>query len=287
MKLSRRAFLTGGAGLVVAGALPVASAYRFQVSQHVLDLPGLGAPLRVVQLSDLHYGPFIRLDSLRAWVDAALRERADLIVITGDLVDSEVGESLAPLLGELARLRAPLGVWAVWGNHDYGSFGTYARRLRGPGRPDWPSRRAHFQAQLREAGVRVLRNEGRLLRPDLYLAGIDDLWWGDVELEKAIARRPPGGVTLLLSHNPDILPSVPEDISLTLCGHTHGGQVRLPGLGALTTSSRYGERFAQGFVRAPARGFISRGLGVSLLPLRVNCAPEVVVLDLRPAPSSS
>lgn len=287
MKLSRRAFvhgaLLGGLGVTTLGGAAVAGTYRFQVNRHARAVIGLTAPVRVAQLSDLHFGPYIRAASVRAWVDAALRARPDLIVITGDFVDSELEGEVTPLLSELARLRAPLGVFGVWGNHDYGSFGAYARRFRARGGGTWLAHRAAFEARLAEAGVRVLTNAGAQVRGDLFLAGVDDLWWGEPSLEKAL--RGARGATLLLSHNPDFLPEVPEHVALTLCGHTHGGQVRLPFVGALTTSSKYGDRFARGWVNGPAQGFVSRGLGVSLLPVRLNCAPEVVVLDLQPRPA--
>ncbi len=281
MKLSRRAFLTSGFGALALGAAPVAEVYRPQVTRHTRTLPGLKRPLRVVQLSDLHYGPFIGAASVRVWVDAALRERPDLILVTGDFVDADVEGSVAPLFAELSRLKAPLGVWGVWGNHDYASFGGPERRKLG-WRPDWPQRQKEFARQLAAAGVRILLDAGVQVRGDLYLAGLDDLWHGGVHLPAAL-RGSGTGATLLMSHNPDVLPGVPASVGLTVCGHTHGGQVRLPLVGAIMTSSRYGERFARGFVSGPAPGFVSRGLGVTGLPLRLNCPPEVVALDLLPA----
>ena len=79
-----------------------------------------------------------------------------------------------------------------------------------------------------------------------------------------------------------MLPEVPTDVGLTLSGHTHGGQVVLPGLGALQTSSRYGDRFLAGWVQGPARGYVSRGLGVTSIPVRINCPAELTILDLMP-----
>ena len=99
----------------------------------------------------------------------------------------------------------------------------------------------------------------------------------------ALAERPPAAPTLLLSHNPDLLPLVPNGVDLTLCGHTHGGHVRLPGIGPIVTSSAYGRRFAAGWVRTPALGYVSRGPGVGVLPVRWDCPPEVTLLTLSPA----
>ncbi|MEJ2358658.1 MAG: metallophosphoesterase [Deinococcales bacterium] len=243
----------------------MASAYRFRVVQRSATLAGLTAPLRLTLLADLHFGPFIGAGSVAAWVAASNAARPDLVLLDGDLVDRRAGD-VAPLLRELAGLRASLGTYAVWGNHDHVRFGD----LSG------------FAADLRSVGVEVLVNRGVAVRRALYLAGIDDLRRGRPDLAAALAGRPEGAATLLLSHNPDVLPEVPLDVGLTLCGHTHGGQVRLPFVGALVTSSRYGQRFAQGWVEGPARGYVTHGLGVSLLPIRVDCPAELTVLDLLP-----
>jgi len=281
VNLTRRAFLAGGAVTAVLGAVPLSNTYRFQVNRHARPLPGLRAPLRVAHLSDLHYGPYVHAGSVRAWVDAALRERPDLAVITGDIMDSAPGDGAEHLLRELARLRAPLGVWGVWGNHDYGSFGRYAQRLRTARRSDWQDGRAAFETALRDAGVRILTNTGVRLRPDVFLAGVDDAWWGAPDIPAALAAAG-GGATLLMAHNPDLLPQVPRRVGITLCGHTHGGQVRFPFIGAPMIPSEYGERFAMGFVHAPALGFVSRGLGVSGVPARLGCPAELVIHDFLP-----
>ena len=220
-------------------------------------------------LSDLHYGPFIREGAVATWTDATLDLAPDLVLLGGDLVDHRAPADLAPLLTQLARLTAPLGVYAVWGNHEYNRF---ARR-------DLPS----FAAALGEVGVVVLRNEGLTLRDDLYLAGLDDVIEGRPDLAAALAGRPPGAACLLVSHNPDVLPSLGDSVELTLSGHTHGGQVVLPGIGPLVTRSRHGRRFVAGWVRAPALGYVSRGLGVTLAPVRLFCPPELTLATLTPA----
>lgn len=288
--LTRRQFLgraLGGVAAVgaVGGGAAVTQAYRFEVNTHSLVLPGLRAPLRVALLADLHYGPWVRAGSVRAWVAGANAARPDLTLLLGDFLDADLTRPQTPLLTELARLRAPLGVYGVWGNHDYGSFGAYGRRLLGSARrAHWALQRDTFERQLARVGVRILTNASAPIRPDLRLAGLDDAWWGQPDLKRALTglKQTP---TLLMSHNPDLLPEVPAWVGLTVSGHTHGGQVRLPLVGAPVVPSRYGQRFAQGFVTGDlgARGFVSRGLGVSGLPLRNLCAPEVVVLDLRPA----
>lgn len=265
--MTRREFLgVAAAALASLGIAPAtASAYRFVVERSTLRVDGLARPLRLVILSDLHLGPFIRRGSVRAWIDATLAERADLVLLVGDLVDQAAGDDVAPLLDELARLDAPLGAYAVWGNHDHAS------------RVDLDA----FERGLAGAGVEVLVNRGVDVG-GLHLAGLDDLRSGRPDLGRTLAKRAPDRPCVLLSHNPDVLPTVPTDVALTVAGHTHGGQVCPPGIGPIVTSSRYGRRFASGWVRGPARGYVSRGLGVSVLPVRIGCPAELAVVELRP-----
>ena len=270
--MDRRRFLIGAAAVAATAAIgssaaQVVGTYRFDVVLERATLAGLRAPLRIAWLTDLHHGQFVRTVSVRSWVDAALASESDLVLLGGDLVDQQPGSDPDDtLVAELARLRAPLGVWAVWGNHDRGRF-----RAMDP-----------FAETLRRAGIEVLVNRGVAVRDDLHLAGIDDYRTGHPDLGSALSARPAAAATVLLSHNPDVLPEVPVDVGLTLAGHTHGGQVVLPGVGALYTSSRYGDRFLAGWVEGPARGYVSRGLGVSNLPVRVNCPAELTLLDLAP-----
>ena len=260
--------------LLEAGILSVwASPERpaFEVTRHRLTLPGLERPLRVAQLSDLHFGPVQRRNAIRAWVDATLALEPDAVLITGDFLEDERAlPGLAPLGAELERLRAPLGVFGVLGNHDYGAF-------------DSPAEARTLTEALEAAGVRVLVNEGFLLRGDAYLAGLDDLWLGRPDLEASLARAPRGAACLLMSHHPDVLPGVPATVALTLCGHTHGGQVVLPFVGPVHTGSKFRSRFASGFVRGDlgALGYVSRGLGTTALPFRFGCPAELAVFDLE------
>lgn len=273
----------GTAGLISAA---VANTYRFRVTTHRAPLEDLTRPVRIAHLSDLHYGLFIRRGSVRRWVSATLRAQPDLIVITGDFLDSGVGRRRhRKLLEELSRLSAPLGVYAVWGNHDWTSLNTNATRTT-------------FAEQLRVSGVELINNAGRQVRDDLFVAGVDDWWFGNQDLDAALAGRA-GGAVVLLSHNPDYLTQVPAWIGLTLSGHTHGGQVRVPMFGPLKPRSTLlnvlrgwvsGDRIigspAEGTPTATpsghALGFVSTGLGVTGVPLRWDCPAELVLLDLHP-----
>ncbi|WP_291425057.1 metallophosphoesterase [Deinococcus sp.] len=290
----RRRFLRGllGTGLAAGllGGSGVAQGFQFGVTQHTASLPGLKRPVTVALLTDMHYGLYIQAGSVRRWVEATNALRPDLILFGGDQVDKRLNTPSAPLLSELARLKAPLGCFGVWGNHDYGSFGKYGGRQYGPPRPDWEARRELLRQEFGQAGIRILRNEGAAVRDDLYLGGTDDLGYGTPDVQASLA----GATThakLLLTHNPDLmiakLPQPPGQVppGLVLCGHTHGGQVRLPLVGALTVPSQYGQRYAMGWVTG-AEGtpaYVSRGLGMSGLPLRNLCTPEIAFFTLNPA----
>lgn len=278
----RRVLSLLGAGSLAGAALGGAccsQVYRFGLTREQQTLPGLRSGLRVAFLTDLHYGPFLRARSVRAWVRAANAQRPDLVLLGGDYLDVEPGDTVQPLLTELRELRAPLGVYGVWGNHDYGSFGQGRRGL------DWTAYREALRRALAGVGITVLRNEGRAVREDLFLAGVDDLTRGTPDLHQALrGATAHAGATLVLSHNPDLLPEVPAGVGLVLCGHTHGGQVRLPGLGAPVVPSRYGQRYAMGWVRGAhdTPAYVSRGLGVTGVPVRLLCEPELTLLTLTP-----
>ncbi len=289
----RRAFLrSAGLGLGAAlgfGGAAVAQAYApAQVVRQTRALRGLHTPVTVTLLTDLHYGHLVHLPQVRGWVDLALSTRPDVFLLLGDFVDVRLWEGLpAEYLQELGRLKAPLGTYGVWGNHDYGSFGLYKRLLQPEPPGNWQQQRTAFASALGEQGIHILREEGRLLRPDLYVGGVDDWWWGASDAVQAFAQAPSGAARILMSHNPDYLMNLdpqllPPDSGLMVSGHTHGGQVRLPVVGALSVPSEYGQRFAQGWIQGDtgAHGFVSRGLGLSGLPLRNLCPPEVVVLEL-------
>ncbi|HWG85200.1 MAG TPA: metallophosphoesterase [Deinococcales bacterium] len=255
----------GAAGL----AYGVWNSRRFVVTRRQLRLPGLRSAVRVVQLSDLHYGRSHPVGQVRSWVNAALALDPDLVLVTGDFVDDPVRPAdLAALVREVGRLRAPLGVLAVLGNHDYHGFEEEGVGV--------------LRAALEGVGLRVLVNEGLLVRDDLFVGGVDDLWLGRPDLDLALDGAPRDGAVLLMSHNPDLLPRVPARVGLTLSGHTHGGQVSLPVLGAPHSGSSYRQRYLGGFVRGPGLAHVSTGLGTTKLPLRFGVPAEVVLLELLP-----
>lgn len=269
--MDRRTFLKLAVGTapVLLGLGATAAAYSFELPRYRRPLRGLKSGVRLAFLTDQHLGPFMGRHQLEEWVDATVALEPDVVVFGGDLVDQMYAGDLREVVELLPRLESPLGVYAVLGNHDRTKY-----RQLGP-----------LEEALEAAGVRLLRNEGERLRDDLYLAGLDDWRTGHPDAERALAGAPDAAAAarILVSHNPDAIPHMPDGIDLLLAGHTHGGQVRLPLIGPLVTSSEYGRRFAEGWVDAPMPAFVSRGLGVSMLPFRLFCPPELVLLELQPA----
>ena len=224
-------------------------------------------------LSDVHAGG-LHMDADRV-ERVARRVQAlepDLVAVLGDVVD--VGAPLTdddeaqpgPVAAILGRLRAPLGVVAVLGNHDWKAGGRRVARA------------------LDDAGLVVLENEAaRLVDGDreLWVAGLADASERIPDVEGTLAQVPDGAPVLVFSHDPDVFPHVPDRAALTVAGHTHGGQLAIPGLRRIWTPSRYGARYAGGHVVEDGRQMVvSRGIGTSSWPVRLGAPPEVVLLRL-------
>ena len=229
--------------------------------------------MRVAVLADLHVGsPFNGISKLHQIVDLTNSLKPDLIIIPGDFVIQGVlgGSFVTPeeAAAVLARLAAPLGVWASMGNHDYW---LDARRVT---------------AALEKQKIGVLEdNAVRIQRGDthFWLVGISDFWEGPHDVRKAMSQVKSDAPVLMFTHNPDIFPTLSNRFSLLIAGHTHGGQVHLPLLGRPIVPSKYGQRFAYGHVVENGRHiFVSPGLGTSILPVRFRVPPEVTLLELHP-----
>jgi predicted MPP superfamily phosphohydrolase len=212
-------------------------------------------------------------DGIARAVDRLNGEAPDLIALLGDYVDASPlwRGRLAPevIATELGRLRAPLGVVAVMGNHDWKATGDRMWRA------------------LAREGVTVLENRAIAIAARgtrFWLGGVADLRWRRANPEGTVAQAPPGEPVVLLAHDPDVFPHVPARVSLTLSGHLHGGQIAIPVVRRLSLPSWYGERFARRHVVERGRRlYVSSGLGTSGVPARLFAPPEVVVVTLRAA----
>ena len=193
----------------------------------------------------------------------------------GDFVIQDVvgGEFVEPetIAAHLKDLRAPLGVYAVLGNHDWWLDGERVRRA------------------LESTGVRVLENDAARIEKDgraFWLAGLADLWTRKPDIEATLAKVTDDAPVIALTHNPDLFPRIPPRVILTLAGHTHGGQVNLPVVGRPVVPSQFGQLYAQGHVQEQGRHlFVTSGVGTSIIPVRFRVPPEIIVLtfDTRTA----
>jgi hypothetical protein len=235
-----------------------------------LEMPDLELPLRrggaglhglrLAFLSDLHAGSFLDAGDLARIFTLVAEQEPDLVCFGGDLINSRERE-LQLFREPLKILRPPLGMYAVPGNHDH----------------FWGSDIGRWTAFLEEQGVRVMTNKGVRLQRDgspFWLCGVDDLTEGEPDLRQALQGRHDEEPAVLLSHHPDFFfEAAAADVDLTLSGHTHGGQIRI-GSWAPLHHSRLG--YQQGWFEAEGcKLYVGRGVGVTLLPLRIGAPPEI------------
>jgi len=221
--------------------------------------------LRIVHLSDFHYGPLTNSKHLERAVEAANDLHPDLIALTGDYI-SQDRMYAAPCADLVGRLRARYGVYAILGNHDHWTDAALISDL--------------FRAE----GIRVLINEGLRLdlrRKSFWLAGVNDTMVGLEDLPLALAGSREDELKILLAHNPVILRRAARaGVDLVLSGHTHGGQVTLRS--EKSRAGRPRRRMLRGLGRrGNTQIYVTRGLGTVVLPIRYRCKPEVSVLELQ------
>jgi len=247
--------------------------HAIEVTTQEFSIPNLPpelARLRILHLSDVHsMGLWPRERKLLRLVDQLA---PDLILISGDYYGSRY--AVSSFHRALEQLKAPLGVWGVLGNWEYWEKVDTSRVIR----------------QVEKAGVRLLRNQSVDITvggSKLCLVGVDDPYEGQPDLDKALVNRtvnPRSGATILLAHSPLIARYLPHPgIDLVLVGHTHGGQVRLPLFGAPYVPGRDHRRYLAGrFDVGGTPMYVSRGIGLSILPVRFLVRPEITVVSLVP-----
>ncbi|HQU66611.1 MAG TPA: metallophosphoesterase [Albidovulum sp.] len=295
--ISRRKFLRGLLGTFLAGLFTatygfvIEPALRLKVKRWRIEPPlWTGGALKIAVLADLHMGePTVSLARLRRIVARTNALGADIILVLGDL---EAGHRFVtrkvPMKDTaevLAGLEAPLGRYAILGNHDW--WHDRAAQARGGG----PNRIGEILAA---AGVPVLQNRAIKLGTGagaFWLAGLDDQlaigigpgrFRGLDDLPGTLAGITDDAPVILMAHEPDIFPKVPDRVAVTLSGHTHGGQLRLFGWSPVVPSA-YGNRFAYGHVREGKRDLVvSGGIGCSILPFRLGVVPEITLVEIGP-----
>ena len=263
---------------MLAFALPVVLAVwgflaerRLTVTPYTIsspDLPPEFDGVRMAFLTDIHRGPYFSQERLDALVEEVNSLGPDLIVLGGDYVYSN--ERLVPaIFNSLGRLDAPLGVYGVLGNHDHYNGAERARR----------GMAAAGIAQLDNQATWIGRGDARI-----RLGGVGDLDEDVADVAPTLEGTGPGDFVLLVSHQPDIVPSLPEGaVDLVLAGHTHGGQVTVLGWAPILPSD-YGQRYRTGLVEGgPAPVIVSNGIGTIILPLRLWAPAQLVVVELKRA----
>jgi uncharacterized protein len=280
-KITRRRFLYSG---IVVGVGAALSLDGFVQSNHpqlvrreitLRRLPRAFDGFTVAHLSDFHYEPNFSVVPIRKAVELVNGLRPDLIVLTGDFVTVPIlereqllrksAETALPCAALLAQIQGPK--YAVLGNHDArANADLIVRSLEGQG-----------IAVLRNRSLPIERGSGRI-----WLAGIDDLLCGTPRIDLTLAGIPPSEATILLAHEPDYADQAAFfPVDLQLSGHSHGGQVWIPGIGApwLPKMSR---RYPRGLYRINNLTLYTNiGIGTIRAPIRLNCPPEVTLITLR------
>lgn len=276
-KFFRRMLIGGSAVAVVAATDAVFIEPKNLVAERVnikLDrLPEAFSGFRIAQISDIHCGPYMGKAGVERAVELARTFKPDLLVITGDFVSHPFGKSNGP---EGARQVEPCAevlsaikdfpTVAILGNHDH-----------------WNSAKIVTGA-LRDCGIKVLRNEAFPIERGnsrLWISGIDDVIAGAADLNKTLRDIPPPEANVLLAHEPDFADHAARfPVDLQLSGHSHGGQVRMPGVGAIILPE-YGEKYSMGLYQiGRLQLYTNRGIGVINPPVRFHCPPEVTFVTL-------
>lgn len=295
-KITRSLFLSwagmvAGSGLLGSLIYGFTNKYRYQVVRHQLNFPQLPAGfkgLKIAQVSDIHSGSFTDKEAVNRGIDKILAEQPDIILFTGDLVNN-VSDEMDDYMDVFSRLRAPMGVYSVLGNHDYGDYVKWDSET---------DKKANLDRMVeihRELGWNLLMNEHVVLErggEEIALLGIEN-WsakarfprYGDLGKAHAGAREIP--FKILLSHDPshwkaEVLESYP-DIALMLSGHTHGMQfgVEIPGL--KWSPAQYIYREWAGLYETESQHqklYVNRGFGFLGYPGRVGILPEITILEL-------
>ncbi len=298
--ITRRTFLRGlgasvGSGIALAGyAFGIEPLYRLSVTRYAITPPNWpsGLQLKIALLADLHACeptmPAVRIEEIVAVTNGL---GVDAVLLLGDYEASQrvmqrslMPDEWAPIL---AQLKAPLGVHAILGNHDYWDDPEAQASRRRPVRG---------RVALEKSGVPVYENDVVRLEKDgqgFWLAGLADQiayitgrrngslqFEGLDDLGGTLAKVTDDAPVILMAHEPDIFVQVPARVALTVSGHTHGGQVRLFGWSPIVPSA-YGNRYAYGHVVENDRSLVvSGGLGCSILPVRFGVPPEIVIVEL-------
>lgn len=251
------------------------------VTEKELTLPHLPPALdglTVAHLTDFHYNPQTDEKLISEAVAKTNAANPDIIALTGDYVTDD-NTVLAPLISQLAKLKAKHGIYGVMGNHD-------GWAVKG-----WSENTGFYRKAFEAVGIEFLVNQGSTIQirgEKVFIAGTDSIWSGIVDAP-ACWKGHRDETVLALVHEPDVFDQLINDyrVDLQLSGHTHGGQCRVPFIGYAPAKVRYGKNYIYGnYTKGDSQIFVSRGLGTVGIRVRFACAPEVAILKLRSANST-
>ena len=276
MKIKTRIFYSLSAIITLLLFYSYLESRWLKVTEHVItsrDVPVSFNGTRIVFVSDIHHGPYFSRSRVAGMVERINRLHPDLIILGGDYVHRS-SSYILPLFDELRKLQAPLGIYAVLGNHDY-----------------WADARLTREMMVRN-GINTCENKSYWIKRGdsrIKVGGVGD-WWESTQNLAAITEdvKEPD-FCILISHNPDYPGEIKTElVDLTFSGHTHGGQVTLFGLWAPLVPSQYGQKYRYGLVTSgKMKSYISSGVGTITPPVRFFCRPEIVVITLQNGPASA
>lgn len=275
--MTRRKFIRSG---IFAGIACLAASYPFFIERYLLQINTYNIPVpnlpeefinfKMVQLADLHYGNLMPKIFIERIINKANSLEGDAIVCTGDYV---LNRNYAPrdietVWSLLKRLKAESGVYSILGNHDHWANSNKSLELL-----------EDSGQNIRHKSVAIEKNGERI-----WIGGAGDLWEDDIGVDKAFKEVPSKECKILLAHNPDTADcNFDTRVDLMISGHTHGGQVILPFIGAPVLPVK-NKNFSSGFIRSQNTNiFISKGIGWAVVPIRFNCRPEIAVLNFKKA----
>ena len=235
------------------------------------NLPSAFEGYKIAQITDLHMGSWLNRERLDEVVNMINAHRPDMVTITGDFITmGDIEPYATDLVESLSKLQATDGVFGVLGNHDHWSNVEITRKV------------------LQEANIIELPNEHKVIEREgsqLIIAGLDDVWENQNDIEKLVSGMPPNIPAVLMAHEPDIADEISQTglFGLQISGHSHGGQIRLPFIGA-PLLPRLGRKYPDGSYQVKDMiQYTNRGIGMVDVPIRINCPREIALFTLHAA----
>jgi predicted MPP superfamily phosphohydrolase len=268
--LAFTALLTSGAGYYYARYIEPKQMKKLKHTITHSSIPESFSGIKIAQFSDTHIGHHFDKADLEKVIRKINEEEPDIVVFTGDLMDNPLEYDRSYNLIEILRkVKAPLGKFAIFGNHDHGGYGTET-----------------YEEIMEKSEFTVLKNENTYVElidgSKIYIAGVDDLMLGRPDFRETLRNIPDDAYTILLAHEGDAADSIAEQfhVNLQLSGHSHGGQVQVPFLGPLITPP-LGSKFYEGFYQLDELTlYVNKGLGTTRQPYRFLAPPEISFFTL-------